>query len=978
MTDMEDYMFNTIFFAAFAVVAFFFALFGMLKGRKYRWQFGVSRIIVLVLAVVISTLLASTLGWYLGGVLIGLLGNLLAGSFDLTAFMEAVPSAPGVLRAIVAMIVAPVSFLLIFIIVKPICKLFTRPICKLLLLFGKKKRAKATADKVVAEQKLEAEVTEETTGEAIVETEATEEAAAEEIVAEAEAAPVVEEKAVETKKEKKKKQKKNWQYRSDKKFDPWGALCGAVNGFLIFVVMLIPLVGLLTMLNPLIQNVYLLTDDTMPIVAEIADAAVENAGTKTVRFLGGDAVWNTLTTYSVGDKKASANNEVAFIAETTGAVMSASDDDLTSKEKADAIRKIPESFEKSTIVPMLVSDVLSAASDNWSRGESFCGIDAPSLNGDMAPLVSDFFGVMKESSYDTINADIKSSVNVVALLIEDGALDKEVMDIFENEPLVSGVMLELLNNDHLSPLVGSMTNMGLSLFADQLGLDENKDGMYDSFIGDVVNAYNGVSGEGAARIDALSSELATIYDEHGIALSEGVTTCMAIDMLAAMDVATEDSVKDFFAPRKTDVVLVSTATPEEDGALSMISSIDAATTPETKISELKTIIVSELEASEYELTDEEIEAVATSLAKKLHSNIKNNKLSYNNGVFLDNDDIASKTLKVTADQLRVTVGAVTDKEKEAKAIAKMFAATIGALDDLSNSDGNTGDIIATFGSVLDNFSNCETIGKDVASSLLMSIMQSKDIRSEIGFTFVQASSVADKVNNGTGAEGENYETILKNLGNTVDALASTTDKNVDTTEKVEVLMKDITPTSAEVLQEISTPDTVKNYGVSEESAPAVSDMMSDMFGNMADAKENGMSEEQYQKESAAVSDMMSVAMNATSSDSQNMFGEDSATNITATEFVNRATDSVIISETLVNAVYGTEEEAKVDPLVSNRTVSDEEKTEIVEALNNKWTEQLETSEDEAANEECQKVLTSIASIINIKVAFTADGVVLAD
>ena len=181
-----------------------------------------------------------------------------------------------------------------------------------------------------------------------------------------------------------------------------------------------------------------------------------------------------------------------------------------------------------------------------------------------------------------------------------------------------------------------------------------------------------------------------------------------------------------------------------------------------------------------------------------------------------------------------------------------------------------------------------------------------------------------------------------------------------------------------MLQEISTPETVKNYGVSEQSAPAVSDMMSDMFGNMSDAKENGMSEEEYQKESQAVSDMMSVAMNATSSDAKNMFGEDSATNITATEFVNRAADSVIISETLVNSVYGTEEEATVDPLASERQVSDDEKVEIVEALNNKWTEQLESSDDEAANAEYQKVLTSIASIINIKVAFTADGVVLAD
>ncbi|MBO7250208.1 MAG: hypothetical protein J6V42_02925 [Clostridia bacterium] len=932
-------MFNTIFFGAFAVVAFFFALFGMLKGRKYKWQFGLARIIVLILALIVSTILAATLGWYVGGALIGVLQNALSGKIDLDAFMAAVPSAPDVLRAIVAMVIAPTSFLLIFMIVKPIFKLFTRPICRLFLLIGGDKRKKASIEDTLEDQ----------------------------IILE-----VLEDK-------KDKKQKKNWKYRSEKKFDGLGALCGAVNGFLVFVFMLIPLVGLITTLNPVVQNVMPTIDDDVAVtVTEIATAAAENPGTKTVRALGGDAVWKTLTTYSVGDKKASANTEIAFVADTAGAIMNATNDDLTSKEKADSIRTIPQAFEKSTIAPMLVSDVLAASSDNWSNGEEFCGIEVPSLGKQVDPIMSDFYGLMKTSNYDTISKDVNTVVNIFVILVEDGAMDEEATALFENEPVVSGVMLELLNNEHLSPLVGSMTNLGLSYFADELGLDENKDGMYDSFIADVVEAYNGIEGEGVDRIDALSSELATIYDEHGIALSDGVTTCIAVDMLSTIDIATEESVKDFFTPRKTDVVLVSTGEVEIDGALSMISAIDVATSPETKISELKVIIVSELEACEYDLTDEEIEALATSLAKKMHTNIKNNKLSYSSGVFFDNDDLASKTLKVTADQLHVTMGVVTDKEKEAKAIARMFAATMEALDDLSNSSGDTGDVIATFGAVLDNFSSCETIGKDIASNLLVAIMQSDDIRSEIGFTLVQASNVAGKVNDGTGAEGENYETILKNLGNTVDALSSTTDENVNTTEKVEVLMKDITPTSAEVLQEISTPETVKNYGVSEQSAPAVSDMMSDMFGNMSDAKENGMSEEEYQKESQAVSDMMSVAMNATSSDAKTMFGEDSATNITATEFVNRAADSVIISETLVNSVYGTEEEATVDPLASERQVSDEEKAEIVDALNNKWTEQLETSDDEDANAEYQKVLTSIASIINIKVAFTADGVVLAD
>jgi hypothetical protein len=121
--------------------------------------------------------------------------------------------------------------------------------------------------------------------------------------------------------------------------------------------------------------------------------------------------------------------------------------------------------------------------------------------------------------------------------------------------------------------------------------------------------------------------------------------------------------------------------------------------------------------------------------------------------------------------------------------------------------------------------------------------------------------------------------------------------------------------------------------------------------------------------------MMSIAMSAGSSGSTSTFGENSATNITATEFVDRAAGSVVISETLVNTVYGEEESAKVDPLASNRTLSDDEKGELVGAIDAKWQTQLETSNDEAANAEYQKVLTSVASIVNVNIAFTAGGVV---
>ncbi len=993
-------MFKAIFFGVFLFFALIFALVGMLKGRKYKWQFSVTRMILLVISTLIATALSALTGWLVGGILVDVVAPVLGGiGGSAGELLEAIPSAPAILRAIVAMIVAPLVFILIFNIVRPLVNLLTSPICKLLMKIGKKKAPAAEEaaaeeavaenletldDAVVAEETPAAELTEEVPAEAVAE--ASEESA--DVLTEAEAEEEKSEKP--EKKEKVKKPKKYDKFRSDKRFDPLGAVLGAVCAILIFVVLLVPFVGVCDFANSIIQVVITPEDQTTEMVCEISDAAATNAGAKTVNFLGGRAIWSTLTRFPVNGEWTSAPRETKFLSEGAAAIMHINDEGITRKEAADSLRELPKSFEKSVMLPMLLSDVLSAASEDWSKGEDFCGIAAPKLGDMVDPLVKDFFVVMKDSSIETIHEDFATVIDTAALVVEHDAVSamKEsdgMFALFKNEPLVSGIMLEFLENDRMSSLVGSMTNLGLSVFADQLGIDEDTEGDYDEFIFAMREAYVSVEGNDLASLEALATKVSKIYDDNGIALTSGVATCIALDMMDTLDDGSEAEMKAFFkrsagadlSAGGADVVLLGTATPANSASLAIVSSIAAQADADITRDELKALIAAELADTGISFTEEELERLSADLAGKMHSDIKANKFSYKNGALSSDSDLEAKSIKVTAEDLKVEMTKITDKEKEAKAIAKVFSSTLDTVDKLSSDDIKTSDIIAAFGPVLDNFANCQIIGEEITANVLVSILQSEKVRGEIGFTLVQATSMANKINNGTVGD-EDYTVLLKSLGDTVEIISVSASKG-NTAEAVEELMKDITPTSAEVLQELSTPDTVKNYGVPEQSADAVSNMMSDMFGNMSSAKDEGrLTEEEYQKESKAVSDMMSIAMSAGGSGSDSTFGENSATNITPTEFVDRATDSVIISETLVGTVYGEESnEATVDPLASNRTLADAEKEELVGALDAKWQAQLESSDDEAANAEYQKVLTSVAAIVNVNIAFTPDGVVAA-
>ena len=947
-------MFKAIFFGAFLFFALIFALCGMLKGRKYKWQFSAARMILLVIATLISTVISALIGWVAGGLLLGFLP--MAG--PISGLLEAMPSAPEALKVVVAMIIAPVVFIIIFNIFRPIVNLFTSPFCKLLLKLGKKVPAKK-------------ESVEESSDEL--------EGAQAEVVA-SEEIP-----------EKKKKARKYDKFRSEKKFDPFGALIGALCSVLILIVLLVPLVGVLSFANPIVQVVVTPDDPTTEMICEISDAAANNAGAKTVNILGGKAVWSVLTTYPFQGEWTSAPRETDFLSGAISAIVKMNDADVPRDEAAKSFRDMSARFDKAVMMPTLVSELLSASSESWSAGEAFCGIPALKLGDAVDPVVKDFYGIMKDSSPETIRGDFKTISNVMAVVVEHDAVSAMkggsdgMLGFFRNEPLVSGIMLEFLENDRMSSLVGSMTNLGLSIFADQLGVDDTTEGKYDEFIAEMTAAYGEVETHDAASLEVLSDKIAKVYDNHGISLSGGVATCIALDMMDTLAVGDEAEIKAFFkkAPvangvsSEGDVPVVMLASGDAPGsaALMTVSAIAAQSSAEMTREELAALIAAEFSRTDIEFTEEALASLSSDLAGKMYDDIKANKFSYKNGAISSNSDIEKKTVKLTKDDLTVEMKAVSDKEQEAKAIAKVFAATLSTADQLSQEGVKTSDIIISFGPVLDDFASSEIIGEDVTANVLTSILQSSKVRGNIGFTLVQATNMANKINKGARAD-EDYAVLLKSLGTTVDIISTSANKSGNTAEAVEELMQDITPTSAEVLQELSTPDTVKNYGVPDRSAGAVSGMMSDMFGNMSSAKEEGrLTEEEYARESLAVSDMMAIAMSAGKSGESATFGENSATNITATEFVDRATNSVVISETLVNTVYGEAEDATVDPLASNRALSEEEKSELVGAIDAKWQAQLENSSDEAANAEYQKTLTSVASIVNVNIAFTADGVV---
>lgn len=327
----------------------------------------------------------------------------------------------------------------------------------------------------------------------------------------------------------------------------------------------------------------------------------------------------------------------------------------------------------------------------------------------------------------------------------------------------------------------------------------------------------------------------------------------------------------------------------------------------------------------------------------------------------DKQEFIDKTELVSVQDVIEGRTEILDPEHEAKALAHAFAVLCEMADDMGAS--NMQSILSKLGPALDAFSESETLGEEKTKYLLIGLLQSNKIHDEIGLSVLDATDTAISICENSKETG--YEPMLLSLAKAIEVVSSASDPGKNTSEAVKLMLDDLTPASSRVLQTMTTPSVVKSYNVPEKSAGPVSSMLSDTFGNLADAKEQGMSDEEYEKESAAVSNMMDVLM-ASGKSGSTVFGEGSVTGVTAEEYVNNMMDSKVMSGTVMDNVYVDGENATRDPLNSERNMSEQEKAEFLDAISNRW-------EGSDKDEVTEKKLVSIAAVLNFQIELTDGG-----
>lgn len=322
-----------------------------------------------------------------------------------------------------------------------------------------------------------------------------------------------------------------------------GGFLGALQGALITGVILLPIAGLAGMAEEAREP---LIADKDPAVAEkitnvyvnYLDDICANSTLKTIRSLGGDAIFSDMTTVTVGDEEVDMQKEaivlVEIVADGAPLMKDFSWAELRPEDKK-AMSAILSDVGDDDYTANTVAGVLRAMSVANRVGAFSFGFEYP-----FNEFMDEFIQIFADSNRENVEADLETFLNVYFILndyqvlshfaggLSEGSAESLLSQDADGDSVVNKIIDTLSANPRTKGLVTSLTKFSLKLMAESAGnlLPEGMDA--EQVYEDVKLGMNDV-------LEKVNDESITPEEKHEVVKEEINNT------LISSGVITEDT-----------------------------------------------------------------------------------------------------------------------------------------------------------------------------------------------------------------------------------------------------------------------------------------------------------------------------------------------------------------------------------------------------------------------------------------------------
>lgn len=309
-----------------------------------------------------------------------------------------------------------------------------------------------------------------------------------------------------------------------------GACTGLLCGVLFIWAIVTPLFGYLNFAGDLAGSALSSEEESTSVIDMITEAPVA----KQIYALGGESVFDSLSTVKWEGDKVSLKRDTAMMLDSIDAITSLGSGSVSDygKDQAQALQKLADNTEESALLSFVFAEFLSDAGEAWTTGETYMGMEAPGAGGNYGRITNAFYTVFATTDKDVVASDLASFADVFDLLYKKGLFSTLDGDEGENDFATklteNGVIdefYEILDaNPRMQPVKVAFGDTGMSVMLNELGgsagdLKEN----HGVLLGDMASALKAsVAESGEMNRDVLQAETDKALAESDVQLEESV------------------------------------------------------------------------------------------------------------------------------------------------------------------------------------------------------------------------------------------------------------------------------------------------------------------------------------------------------------------------------------------------------------------------------------------------------------------------
>lgn len=363
-----------------------------------------------------------------------------------------------------------------------------------------------------------------------------------------------------------------------------GAALGLVCGYLVAVIVVMPLVGTIDLVTS-VADINLEQEEgaeadaqnNEPVALEDAEADVQDPSEDTLEkeelsdvivaadkyidvfmSVGCRPVYNVFASADYNGEKIYLHDDIEVIMEVV--VLVSDMDDASESEKLDhshieMLNTIIDHLDHSPLLKGTISGIFSEACSSWIEGESFMGIEKIDAGELLGPVVDDLFEILSTTTPETVTADLHTMADIFDILIESGLLEDMTYEhMLKEMGKENGILVQLVTainkNERMQPLAKEISMLSVRALATHLDLPEGVTEEYNVLMSDIASSLTANSNlTTEEKRDIVKEDLNKAFENYGVEIENEALDNVVDNMIEHFDgqeSVSDDEIKAYF------------------------------------------------------------------------------------------------------------------------------------------------------------------------------------------------------------------------------------------------------------------------------------------------------------------------------------------------------------------------------------------------------------------------------------------------